>query len=67
MTKHHRIPKSKTPDKRGGAIVSVPSNKHEAYHLLFDNKNPDEIAKILNDTWIDPNWVMIAIKKETIK
>jgi hypothetical protein len=38
--------------------------KDQAYHLLFSNKTPYEISKILNDTWIDPDYELIVREKD---
>ena len=62
---HHRKPK-----KLGGSgkltspnMVNVPIIKHRAWHCLFGTKTPTEIAETINATWLDPEWVMVAVKK----
>lgn len=64
LTRHHRKPRSKqgTNDDRNISLVFW--KKHEAYHLLFGNKSPEEVAKILTETWIDPDFVLLAIHRE---
>lgn len=63
---HHRKPKrhggSGHPDS--GNMIEVRVDHHRAYHMLFETKSVPDIARILNETWIDPSWELIAIKKE---
>ena len=63
---HHRKPK-----KLGGSgkitspnMAHVPIVKHRAWHTLFGTKTPQEIAETINATWLDPEWEMVAVKKE---
>lgn len=70
VTKHHRKPRSHggTNDNRNLSMVT--QKRHEAFHYLFmtpDNKcmTPDEIAKTLTDTWIDPDYIIIAVRRDT--
>lgn len=53
---------------RGGSddddnISIIPSHLHAHYHSLFANLLPEEIAKVLNDTWISKNWELVAKKR----
>lgn len=63
---HHKIPKvhGGSGHLSSGNMVEVRVDYHRAFHLLFDTKPVSDIARILNDTWIDPTWVLIAVKKE---
>lgn len=61
MTRHHRKPRSKGGKDYDSNISIVPSNKHEAWHLLFSNKDPIEIAQIINQVWLDKDYHMVAI------
>lgn len=63
---HHRRPK-----KLGGSgkltspnMIHVPIVQHRAWHTLFGVKTPQEIADIINRTWLDPDWEVIAIRKD---
>lgn len=60
---HHRKPRSRGGDNSPRNIVRVPRNKHEAFHLLFENHSPEEIATILNDFWIDTDYFMVAVPR----
>jgi hypothetical protein len=66
--RHHRHPKSRRSsfmgdihDKRNISLVDP--KLHRAYHLLFQNRTAQEIAKLLTDVWISPDWVMIAVPR----
>ena len=63
---HHRKPR-----KLGGSgkvtspnMVQVPIVQHRAWHTLFGVKTPEEIARTINETWLDPDWEMTATMKE---
>ena len=66
--RHHRLSRSRS---RGipydGEINGIPNVKlvnykqHQAFHKLFPDTDPHAIVAELNDKWIDPNYVLIAI------
>lgn len=64
-SKHHRIMRSHkkgVKDRRN--VVVVRADHHQAFHLLFRNSYPHQIAEILNKTWIDPNYQFIVVRRE---
>lgn len=63
---HHRLAKIHGGSGKlsSGNMVEVRVDHHRAFHLLFETKSVPDIARILNKTWIDPQWELIAIKKE---
>jgi hypothetical protein len=68
MDRHHRAARSK--HKEAGIdvysednISVVPVNQHRAFHLLFSNKLPQEIAQILNETWIQKNVKFVVVPR----
>ncbi len=63
-TKHHRKPRSVGGTSNHGNISMVTKKEHQAYHVLFSNKNPQEVARILTKKWIDHEWCLIACKKK---
>ena len=63
-TRHHRKPKSRGGSGKRHNIVLVPDNLHKAYHVLFRNLTPHQVAKILTETWVDPEWELIARRKK---
>ncbi len=62
---HHIVPRSRDKKKVKDPhnIVKVERHRHECYHLLFGNKTPDEIIRMLvNEFWGgDYMWVHKAI------
>lgn len=63
-TRHHRKPKHQggTDDREN--IKYVTDKKHKAWHVLFSGtmKVP-QIAHQLNNTWIDPDYVLIPFRR----
>lgn len=63
LSRHHRKPRSLGGSNRASNISEVPEHMHRAWHLLFGNKTPEEIASVINHTWLDPDWQMLAVRK----
>ena len=63
LSKHHRKPKTKGGNSKPRNISHVPEWQHIAFHQLFGNKQPHEIAEILTRTWIDPDYIIIARRR----
>ena len=61
---HHRKCRSNGGETSYRNCVMIPVAKHRAFHLLFDNKEADEIARILNDIYIDPDWMFVVQRRE---
>jgi hypothetical protein len=61
---HHRRPKFRG-GKGGRNIVKVRCVEHRAFNTLFPN-SPDvhQIAKILNDTWIDERFRLVVVTRK---
>lgn len=64
MTKHHRVPRSMGGASTDDNISIVKRKHHEAYHLLFLNGSPEDIARYLNEVWIDPKLELIVKIRE---
>lgn len=64
LTRHHRRPKSKGGANEGENISFVPEKLHNAWHLLFANYSVSKVAEIMNEHWVDPDYVMIPIPKD---
>jgi len=60
---HHRKPKSKGGSDSEVNTITVLRSLHCSYHHLFANMLPKEVAKTLNDTWIDPKTELIALRR----
>lgn len=63
---HHKKPKVNGGSGKisSGNMVEVRVDHHRAFHMLFDTKPVPDIARILNETWIDPAWMLVAVKRE---
>ena len=62
--RHHRRPRSHGGSDEPKNISLVPVHQHRAYHCIFANYLPEQVAQILTDVWIDPDYIMIAVHKE---
>lgn len=61
---HHRLPTSKGGTNDPSNISRVKITEHRAYHQLFRNLLPQEVAAILTKTWIDPAYYLVAIPRQ---
>lgn len=65
---HHRRPKSRGGSNNSDNLATVPIRHHNAYNMLFgSNPLPHEVAKVLNETWIDPQYEIIVKRREAWK
>ena len=47
MTRHHVLPISHGGTNVSTNILYKPEREHRAYHVLFENKTPEEIIELL--------------------
>ncbi len=66
MDKHHRLPRSKGGNGTADNISVVPIHEHRAWHRLFGNKTPQEIARIISDVWIESKFYMIIVSRKRL-
>lgn len=52
LSRHHRRPTSKG-GKDGMNIRLLPMDKHQAWHVLFNNMSPEEIVDEINEFYLD--------------
>lgn len=64
QSRHHRKPASLGGQGNAENISVVNPMKHRAWHLLFENKSAEEIAKIINEVWIDPDYELVCCRRE---
>ena len=67
--RHHRHPKSRKASYSGHInedrnISVLRHDYHKAYHLLFGNLLPDEMAELLNDVYISPDYYLVAFPRK---
>ncbi len=61
---HHRKPRSNggTDEERNLSIVL--RRKHVAWHMLFGNGSPQEIAAEINKVWLDPDFKFVVVEQQ---
>ena len=62
--RHHRRPRSRGGTDHQRNLSLVPKDLHTCWHKLFDNHRPETIAAIISDLWLDPDWELIAVRKD---
>jgi hypothetical protein len=62
--KHHRRPRSQGGGNEPENISVVNRDKHDAWHFLFKNYNPEQIAIIINNVWLDPRYKFVVKKRK---
>lgn len=63
ISRHHKLPKSLGGSDRDENISYVTWTKHCAYHALFANGTPYDVASILNAVWISSDYELIVRRK----
>lgn len=60
-TLHHRKPVAIGGDRKNPKNLSwIPRDKHRAWHFLFGILTPQEIAQVINQKYLDPEFELIA-------
>lgn len=59
-SKHHRKARFNGGRNEKRNISYVPQYKHDAWHKLFGIMTPHQIAKEINEKWIDPDYKLIV-------
>ena len=59
LSRHHRKPISKG-GSGGKNIRLLPMDKHQAWHVLFTNMTPFEIADEMNKYYLDLGYKMVV-------
>jgi len=61
--RHHRKPRSIGGSGQSRNISMVPQYKHVAWHQLFCNYTAEQIAGIINEVWIDPDFELVVRRR----
>ncbi len=64
--RHHRLPRSRGGSNQPSNISIVERAQHQAWHLLVGNMTASEAAAMLTDTWIDPDYYLVAVPRKRI-
>jgi hypothetical protein len=65
LTKHHLKPTSLGGTDDPSNIAWIPNIKHRGWHAIVSNLSVPEIVDVLNRHYIDPDYMLVAIKKAT--
>ena len=60
---HHRKPRSLGGRREPKNLVRLPHKKHQAWHLLFANFTPQQIADEINRLYLDPDYEIVVRKR----
>lgn len=63
-SKHHRKCRSNGGKTTERNISDVAVPHHRAWHLLFGNRQPKDIADYINGVWIDPDYMFICVNRK---
>lgn len=69
FSKHHRRPRH----LGGGAfvpsgnLIKLPMEDHIAWHKLFGAMSAHEIATLINEKYLDPEFKMVCVQTKKIK
>jgi len=63
MSRHHRKPKSLGGNGYPRNISTVNATDHMAWHRLFKNGTPYEIATKINEVWLDPDYILVVQRR----
>lgn len=63
-SRHHRVCASRGGSNLPENISIVTKKKHQAWHTLFTNMTPHEIATEISNIWIDPRYKMEVVIRD---
>lgn len=63
MTRHHRKPQKLGGSNDSKNISYISREAHEAWHLLFNHQDAAEIARIISDIYLDPDYIFVPCRK----
>lgn len=62
--RHHLVPRSNGGTDDPENISVVPRHLHKAWHLLFSNMSPTDIANAINDKWISKEYKLVCVPSD---
>jgi hypothetical protein len=63
-SRHHRKMKCHGGKTTPRNISNVSVKEHRAWHILFKNRTPENIAAYINAVWLDPDYEFICINRK---
>jgi len=67
MSRHHRKMRSLGGKTTKRNVILIKDNLHRAFHQVFGNMTPPEMARLLTEVYIDPDYRMVAELKPKLK
>lgn len=67
MDRHHRLPRSRGGTNEPRNISIVEQKQHRAWHRIVGNMTAPEVAAMLSDMWIDPDYYLVAIPRHKVQ
>lgn len=64
LSNHHRRPRSKGGTREPENISRVQSHRHRAWHTLFQDWSPYQIADEINRTWLDTRYEFVVVPRQ---
>lgn len=64
---HHRKPRSLGGKNTDDNMSHVSARKHQAWHTMFKNYDAKQIAKIINDIWLDPDYRFVVVRNSIMR
>ena len=63
-TIHHRKPKSLGGKREPRNVTLLSPKQHDAWHTLFENMTPEQIAEVINAKYLDPDFQFVVRRKD---
>ena len=60
ISHHHRKCRSNGGKSTKRNLIEIRDNLHRAWHTLFGNMTPPEIARLISTIYLDPDYQMVA-------
>ena len=60
MSRHHKKMRSNGGKTSSRNVILIKDNLHRAFHTVFGNMTPPEMARLLTEVYIDPDYRMVA-------
>jgi len=63
MSRHHRKMKCHGGKTSRRNVIKIKDNLHRAWHVLFGNMLPADIARLITTIYLDPDYEFICVKR----
>jgi hypothetical protein len=60
LSRHHKKCRSNGGKTTRRNVIEIKDNLHRAWHTLFGNMLPHEIARLISKTYLDPDYQMVC-------